>query len=69
MKTSEVQIGACYKAMVDKKLVTVRIDCETSYRTPSGYRVAWFATNLATGRRITVKSPLRLRPLDTDSIA
>jgi hypothetical protein len=54
MKKDQVKIGGLYHAKVSDKLVTVRID---STNTHGG----WNATNTATGRRIRIKRPQRLR--------
>jgi hypothetical protein len=54
MKKSEVKIGKVYAAKVSDKLVSVRIDAEN----PHG---GWDATNLATGKKVRIKSAQRLR--------
>ena len=54
MKKSEVKIGGVYTAKVTNKLVQVRIDAESRYG-------GWDATNLATGKKVRIKSPARLR--------
>jgi hypothetical protein len=54
MKKTEVQIGAQYWANVSGKRCEVRIDGER----PRG---GWDATNLATGKRIVIKSARRLQ--------
>jgi hypothetical protein len=54
MKRDEVQIGKVYTAKVTDKLVPVRIDAESRY---GGFD----ATNLATGKKVRIKSPQRLR--------
>ena len=54
MKKSEVKIGGVYTAKVTNKLVQVRIDAESRYG-------GWEATNLATGKKVRIKSPTRLR--------
>ena len=54
MKKAEVQIGAQYWANVSGKRCEVRIDGER----PRG---GWDATNLATGKRIVIKSAQRLQ--------
>jgi len=54
MKRSEVQLGHVYTAKVSDKLVEVRIDGENRHG-------GWTATNLATGKKIHIKSPQRLR--------
>ncbi len=54
MKRSEVQIGHVYTAKVSDKLVEVRIDGENRHG-------GWDGTNLATGKKVHIKSPQRLR--------
>ena len=54
MKKSEVEIGGVYTAKVSDKVVEVRIDGENRHG-------GWDATNLATGKKIHIKSPARLR--------
>jgi len=54
MKKTDVKIGGVYTAKVTDKLVPARIDAENPH---SG----WDATNLATGKRIRIKSAQRLR--------
>ena len=54
MKKSEVKIGGVYTAKVTNKLVQVRIDAESRYGGGT-------ATNLATGKKVRIKSPARLR--------
>jgi len=54
MKAKDVRIGGLYKAKVSDRLVTVRIDSVNSHG-------GWNATNTATGKRIRIKSPQRLR--------
>ena len=54
MKQHEVKVGETYIAKVSDKLTKVRIDDVS----PHG---GWVATNLATGKRIRIKSPMRLR--------
>ena len=53
MKKAEVKIGGKYYANVTGKKVEIQIDSEK----PSG---GWNATNLATGKKIQVKSAQRL---------
>ena len=57
MKKNEVKIGHIYTAKVTDKIVDVRIDAESRHG-------GWDATNLATGKKIRIKSPARLRRLD-----
>jgi hypothetical protein len=54
MKKNEVQIGGTYLAKVSDKVVSVRLDAENPH---SG----WDATNLATGKKVRIKSAQRLR--------
>ncbi len=54
MKKSEVKVGGVYTAKVTNKLVQVRIDAESRYG-------GWDATNLATGKKVRIKSPAKLR--------
>ena len=54
MKKNEVKIGGVYTAKVTDKVVEVRIDAESQHG-------GWEATNLATGKKIRIKSPARLR--------
>ena len=54
MKRDEVKIGGVYTAKVTDKLVPVRIDAESRHG-------GWDATNMATGKKIRIKSPQRLR--------
>jgi hypothetical protein len=54
MKKNEVKIGGAYTAKVTNKVVQVRIDAESRYG-------GWDATNLATGKKVRIKSPTRLR--------
>ncbi len=55
MKQNEVKIGTTYTAKVSDRLTKVRIDSKHS----SGK--GWNATNIATGKRIHIKSAQRLR--------
>jgi hypothetical protein len=54
MKKNEVAIGGVYTAKVTNKLVQVRIDAESRYG-------GWDGTNLATGKKVRIKSPAKLR--------
>ena len=54
MKKSEVKVGSVYAAKVSDKLVEVRIDGENRHG-------GWSATNLATGKKVHIKSAQRLR--------
>jgi hypothetical protein len=68
MKLNEVQLGARYHAKVSGRLQVVRV---TELREVPPARLATLgrsrtlilAVNEATGRLITIRSPLRLRPL------
>jgi hypothetical protein len=51
---NEVQIGGVYSAKVSDKLVEVRIDAENRHG-------GWDATNLATNKKVRIKSAQRLR--------
>ncbi len=54
MKKNEVKIGATYTAKVSGKVVRVRIDAENR-------QGGWNATNLATKKKVRIKSAQRLR--------
>lgn len=54
MQKNEVKIGGVYIAKVTNKLVQVRIDAESRYG-------GWDATNRATGKKVRIKSPAKLR--------
>lgn len=54
MKKDEVQVGKIYTAKVTDKVVPVRIDAESRHG-------GWDATNMATGKKVRIKSPQRLR--------
>jgi hypothetical protein len=54
VKKSEIKIGEVYSAKVSDRVVPVRIDSANSHG-------GWNATNTATGKRIHIKSPQRLR--------
>ncbi|AMV35231.1 hypothetical protein VN12_24110 [Pirellula sp. SH-Sr6A] len=54
MKKAEVKIGGKYYANVTGKRVEIRIDSE---KTGGG----WFATNLATGKKIIIRTAQRLQ--------
>jgi hypothetical protein len=68
MKLSEVAVGQRYLAKVSGRLQAVRI-LELRQVPPHGWssRSAWrtliLAVNEATGRRLTIRSSQRLRPL------
>ena len=54
MKKNEVKIGGIYTAKVTNRLVQVRIDAESRYG-------GWDGTNLATNKKVRIKSPAKLR--------
>ncbi|GAB6166164.1 hypothetical protein JCM19992_21640 [Thermostilla marina] len=54
MKRDEVQIGKVYTARVTNRLVPVRIDGENRHG-------GWDGTNLATGKKVRIKSARKLR--------
>lgn len=54
MRKSEVRIGGVYVAKVSNSVTTVRLDSDNPYG-------GWFATNLATGRQVRIKTAARLR--------
>lgn len=54
MKKNEVMRGAVYTAQVSGRVVQVRIEAESGHG-------GWEATNLATGKRVRIKSAQRLR--------
>jgi hypothetical protein len=54
MKKNEITIGGTYLAKVSDKVVPVRIDAESRHG-------GWDATNLATNKRVKIKSAQRLR--------
>jgi len=54
MKKDQIQIGETYFAKVSDKIVRVRIDTESRHG-------GWDATNLATNKKIRIKSAQRLR--------
>ena len=54
MKKAQVKVGGVYAAKVSGKVVQVRLDSESRYG-------GWEATNLATKKRVRVKSAQRLR--------
>ncbi len=54
MKKNDVKIGQCYMAKVTDSVVPVRIDAENR-------RGGWDAKNVATGRKIRIKTAQRLR--------
>ena len=54
MRKADIHIGGVYTAKVSGQLVRVRIDSESPYG-------GWDATNLATKRRVRIRSAQRLR--------
>lgn len=54
MRKSEIEIGAVYAAKVSGVRVLVRIEF-------ASYRGGWYATNLATGRAVRIRTAARLR--------
>ena len=54
MKKAEVHIGSTYIAKVSGVLAKVRITAESPYG-------GWRGTNLATGRKVRIRSAARLR--------
>ena len=63
MKLKEVEVGGRYTAKVSGKVQVVRIlEIRTTFHPVSGReRTVFDAVNEATGRRITILSPQRLR--------
>ncbi len=57
MKSSDVRIGQTYLAKVTDKVVPVRIDAER----PASGGGGWDATNMATGKKVRIKTAQRLR--------
>ncbi len=57
MKSSDVRIGETYLAKVTDKVVPVRIDAER----PASGGGGWDATNMATGKKVRIKTAQRLR--------
>jgi hypothetical protein len=68
MKLNEVQVGARYHAKVSGRLQVVRVT-ELKEVAPARWspraraKTLILAVNEATGRLITIRSPVRLRPL------
>jgi hypothetical protein len=54
MKKSEVKIGGVYTAKITNKIVQVRIDAASRYG-------GWDGVNLATNKKVRIKSPAKLR--------
>ena len=68
MKLKDVEVGGRYHAKVSGSVAVVRVvelkQIPPAYHLPNGnWRTIIYAVNEATGRRITVRSPQRLRPL------
>ena len=65
MKKSEVQVGGRYHAKVTRHLAVVRVTEIKEIPPPSWSRgrsrTLIYAVNEATGKRITIRSPQRLR--------
>jgi hypothetical protein len=57
MKKADIKIGSVYRAKVSDKLTDVRIDAER----PASGGGGWDATNLATRKKVRIKSAQRLR--------
>jgi len=62
MRQAHVKIGETYLAKVSDRKVLVRIYA----RAPYG---GWHATNLATGRKVYIKTAGRLSPPPEESVA
>ena len=60
MKKNEIRIGSTYTAKVTNRVVPVRINAEN----PHG---GWDATNLATKKKVRIKSAAKLRGVYRDS--
>jgi len=60
MKKNEVKVGQCYMAKVTNSEVPVRIEAEN----PHG---GWDAKNVATGRKVRIKTAQRLRRRCTEA--
>lgn len=65
MKLKDVEVGGRYLAKVSGQLVTVRVTELKEVPAFAGdrWKIIIHAVNEATGRRITVRSPQRLRPI------
>ncbi len=63
MKLSDVQVGSRYTAKVSGRIVTVRVVeiVEVPATRWSNAKTRIEAVNEATGRRVTIRSPQRLR--------
>jgi len=67
LKLKDIEVGGRYHARVSGTLAVVRVvelkQIPPAYHLPKGnLRTVIYAVNEATGRRITVRSPQRLRP-------
>jgi hypothetical protein len=60
VRSSDVVVGQVYLARVSGRVVPVRIERPVLVGV-SKVRTGWEATNLATGRRILIRSAQRLR--------
>ena len=72
MKLKDVKVGGRYHAKVSGGLTVVRVveikQLSPAYHLPNGnWRTLINAVNESTGRRITVRSPQRLRALPAKS--
>lgn len=66
MKLQDIEVGGRYRANVSQNLVTVRVVeikqvPPVSRSSRDAWRTVIVAVNEATGRHITIRSPLRLR--------
>jgi len=63
MKLKDIEIGGRYLAKVSGQLVTVRVTefKEVPAFASDRWKTIIYAVNEATGRRITIRSPQRLR--------
>jgi hypothetical protein len=66
MKLSEVEVGCRYTAKVSGGICTVRVTelkevPPASWSTRGAWRTLIYAVNEASGRKITIRSPQRLR--------
>ena len=71
MKTSDVKIGGLYEAKVSGKVQVVRVTAMRERfdpRTGQSRGMRFDAVNIATGRRIDIRSPQRLRRAVADKL-
>ena len=61
MRKSEVVIGGGYLAKISNRICRVRIDDSRIVRTSRQRKTVWNATNLYSGRKITIRSAAKLR--------